>query len=115
MLAKCANPLCSAPFRYLEAGRLFRVENDSANSSCREQPEYFWLCRTCSNSMTLRLDEFGEVRIVGFHDPACHRANPAELFQLDQQRGRVLNRVSFFSDHRRRRRSKSSKGGLIHV
>lgn len=115
MLAKCANPLCSLPFRYLEAGRLFRVESDSSSSSCTEQPEYFWLCRTCSTSMTLRLDEFGGVRIVRFHAPARHATDPAELILLDRQKGRVLNQLRFFSTHRGHRRSRSSKGGLIHV
>jgi hypothetical protein len=114
MLAKCVNPLCSAPFRYLEAGRLFRVESDTANSGA-EQPEYFWLCRTCSASMTLRLDEFSGVRIVGLRDPVCHAADPEELFLLDRHKGRVLNRISFFSSHRTRRRSKSTKGELIQV
>jgi hypothetical protein len=33
MVTECSNPFCGAPFRYLEDGRLFRLENDRALGS----------------------------------------------------------------------------------
>jgi hypothetical protein len=62
MIAKCANPSCSAPFHYLREGRLFRIELPPAHTS---QPavigvpkpsrrvEHFWLCGDCSSTLTL--------------------------------------------------------------
>jgi hypothetical protein len=45
MLGKCSNPSCSAPFRYLQNGQLFRLESDPVlRTSKFNQPEYFWLC-----------------------------------------------------------------------
>jgi len=42
MLANCANPLCSASFRRLAEGRLFRLEADSAFGSAKtSRVEYF--------------------------------------------------------------------------
>jgi hypothetical protein len=66
MLAKCANPDCSAPFRYLREGKLFQVERDGANEPVFKGPrprprpdrrvEYFWLCGICSVRVTLAFD-----------------------------------------------------------
>src|SRR5579864_4164604 len=110
MLAKCSNPLCSAPFRYLEVGRLFRVESDPQNPAETRRPEYFWLCRICSTRMTLRLGELSGIRIVRLRDAACQATDPRELVLLDRQKGRVLNRISF-AGHRTRRRNQTSRGG----
>jgi hypothetical protein len=58
MVAKCLNPHCEAQFQYLRGGKLFlvnsrdyRVRKD--NRHCRA--EYFWLCDSCAQSMTLNL------------------------------------------------------------
>jgi len=86
MLSKCANPTCSAQFRYLHDGKVFRVdleERAAARTPVRHappadlavaripvgiagpqllssqntrRPEYFWLCGTCSEQMTLGSD-----------------------------------------------------------
>jgi len=62
MLSKCANPECTASFRYLHIGKLFRMEVPaaSANASNGEgmkkpahRTEFFWLCETCAARMTL--------------------------------------------------------------
>jgi hypothetical protein len=54
MLAKCTNRSCSASFRRLKDGRLFRLETDPTLwSSQSNRGEYFWLCDRCSPSMTL--------------------------------------------------------------
>jgi hypothetical protein len=66
MLAKCANPNCSAPFRYLREGKLFQVERDEGNTPILRGPrarpradrrvEYFWLCGMCAARVTLAFD-----------------------------------------------------------
>jgi len=67
MLAKCANPACSATFRYLHEGRLFVFEpkcdapmrGPPAESEdwCRSQsPQCFWLCSLCCSAMTVQPD-----------------------------------------------------------
>lgn len=59
MLAKCANPGCSAPFRYLHEGKLFRLDLGAGPPSVSEHVprrlQYFWLCERCARSMTLEL------------------------------------------------------------
>jgi hypothetical protein len=73
MLAKCANPPCSASFRYLHEGRLFLV--DVADSTRKGWPRpddsppahrllYLWLCDQCCRSMTVVIDNGREVEIV---------------------------------------------------
>ena len=72
MLAKCANPSCSASFRHLADGRLFRLETEqrflSPNS---RETEYFWLCEPCSAGATLRLTLDGQVLAIGLADALC--------------------------------------------
>jgi hypothetical protein len=62
MISKCANPACSAPFRYLRDGKLFRVNLDLLESATTAQNEsdkpwhrleHFWLCGRCAATMTL--------------------------------------------------------------
>lgn len=58
MVSKCANPACSATFRYLHEGTLFHVAIESAASEKAgkyETPtlERFWLCTECSRKMTV--------------------------------------------------------------
>lgn len=65
MLAKCANPACSATYHYFHEGRLFAIESriDSQATGPRSDPEYagrphslqyFWLCSSCCRAMTIR-------------------------------------------------------------
>ncbi len=70
MLSKCANPSCSARFRYLNTGQLFRIERPlegrTSNGSELEERltakkgprhvEFFWLCDECSELMTLTFE-----------------------------------------------------------
>ena len=64
MISKCANPACSALFRYLHEGRLFPIEcpgGPEMNASAHDGEfvgaphivRYFWLCSTCCRTMTL--------------------------------------------------------------
>jgi len=67
MVAKCANPTCSARFLYLHEGELFAVEfnSDSPGRVRFADPEYighshsceyFWLCSSCCSTMTVQFD-----------------------------------------------------------
>jgi len=58
MLSKCANPECSAVFRYLHEGRIFRLSPTPEVEATTKVPasllyERFWLCDACSKRMTL--------------------------------------------------------------
>ena len=60
MISKCANPECSAPFRYLRDGKLFRVDLDQLElqtersvSNRWHRLEHFWLCGRCAATLTL--------------------------------------------------------------
>jgi len=66
MIAKCANPECSTPFRYLNEGRLFvRPPANKANSRFRDDSLVFaWLCRSCSATLTLRFEEGRDGAVV---------------------------------------------------
>lgn len=66
MLAKCANPACSAPFLYLREGKLYQMEVGTSPSAgapdhqlvprdarSARRLEFFWLCGNCARRMTL--------------------------------------------------------------
>lgn len=65
VLAKCANPTCSAPFRRLTEGKLFQVEtqypaNDERiprKNRLTHHVEHFWLCAECARLVTLAFHE----------------------------------------------------------
>ena len=68
MLDKCANPTCSATFRRLRDGRVFVTEFDpdyrsGANGRARQR-QYFWLCNSCSRTMTVISKEGKSVQVV---------------------------------------------------
>ena len=80
MLSKCLNPSCSAIFQYLRQGRLFRIDfaeagrrgarsgqeiADSFPNKAR-RIEHFWLCEKCASTMTIEVNDAGEVRLVPF-------------------------------------------------
>jgi hypothetical protein len=56
MLSKCANPGCSASFRYLREGRVFNVERRCSEATPGQSPyqvEFFWLCKECSQTLRI--------------------------------------------------------------
>ncbi len=55
MVSKCANPACSATFRYMHEGRLFHlVVGPRSPEPEKEAPfERFWLCDECSRKLTV--------------------------------------------------------------
>jgi hypothetical protein len=71
MLSKCANPGCSAHFRYFHTGRLFRFDaRDNFESIKRVIPkasrgvEFFWLCEICATQFTLISDAAQGTRVI---------------------------------------------------
>ena len=69
MLSKCANPVCSAPFLYLNQGKLYRLETavgegnldrpdfaDAQTMRPERRLEYFWLCEECAPKVKLTYD-----------------------------------------------------------
>jgi hypothetical protein len=78
MLSKCANPECSATFRYLHDGKLFRFEVEVPSSGepagmvlpemkkRATRLEFFWLCEKCAGRMTVifKVGEGGSVRAI---------------------------------------------------
>ncbi len=73
MLSKCANPSCSATFRYFHQGKLFRIEaNGAAENAKSPKPsgrvEFYWLCDGCAREMTLHHDHRGHITVT----PADH-------------------------------------------
>ena len=68
MLSKCANPECSAQFRYFHQGKLFRLETSAGFERRRslgenelpQKPlrrvEFYWLCENCADKMALSYD-----------------------------------------------------------
>src|ERR1700757_4413175 len=95
MLAKCANPSCSASFRHLTDGRLFRLETEprfpTPNS---RETEYFWLCEACSAETTLRLTLNGQVVEAELPNTLCNRPYVA-LNAGVRERGAFLLSISF--------------------
>jgi|SwirhisoilCB2_FD_contig_41_14706286_length_1151_multi_7_in_0_out_0_2 hypothetical protein len=65
MVSKCANPGCSASFRYFREGRLFEIEVTSMPKSgpadAQRKPhrkvEYFWLCSSCATRLIVKVDD----------------------------------------------------------
>lgn len=66
MLAKCANPSCDAPFRYLRDGRLFQLERGDRPglAAAGHNVEHYWLCGACARQFTLTRGPEGGVAVV---------------------------------------------------
>jgi hypothetical protein len=114
MLAKCVNPMCSTPFRYLESGRLFRLESDPLGPVRNRAAEYFWLCRNCSGEMTLRIADVGGVEVIPRHEASGRGEDAIPYVQLDRQHGMILNRINLVCSPARKRRERPI-GGPIRV
>lgn len=96
MLANCANPTCSASFRLLVKGRLFRLEADPVlGSSKSSRMEYFWLCHRCSSTLTLRLREDGTVTTILLPKDIQGVPDRVALASVHRQEGLWLRTVSF--------------------
>lgn len=51
MVSFCANPMCSAEFRYLSCGQLFVIKTSIRRA------ETYWLCEDCSKEFRVQLEE----------------------------------------------------------
>jgi hypothetical protein len=76
MLSKCANPDCSAHFHYLREGKLFQIDARAfvgADEVSPKKPvqrvEYFWLCGSCAESMTLGFERGKGVITIPLSQP----------------------------------------------
>jgi hypothetical protein len=82
MLSKCANPACAQAFR-LDQGKLFQVETEYFPASdsrqalpikrgriLRHHVERYWLCDSCSSTLTLAFEKGRGVSTVPLPDHA---------------------------------------------
>jgi hypothetical protein len=96
MLGKCSNPSCSAPFRYMRDGTLFRIEADPrVRRSKTGRLEYFWLCGSCSSKMSLRIGDEGNVLPVVLPAPNCADHGRGEITLIHRRDGLLLSRLGF--------------------
>ena len=74
MTAKCVNPACGTPFRYLRGGKLFLVDSPTtiedlpqigSMSNTARFSEFFWLCEQCCHSLRIVVEKSGEIMLVG--------------------------------------------------
>jgi hypothetical protein len=77
MLSKCANPACSAPFHYLREGKLFQIDarafpgsEEVAERKPVQRVEYFWLCGSCAEVMTLGFERGKGVITLALNEAA---------------------------------------------
>ena len=96
MVAKCSNPSCSALFRRLAEGRLFRLEPDPTlpGSSKSNRLEYFWLCGSCSAAMTLYVSGEGKVIPVALPAPVHGGPHWSDFISSKQQKGLLLRALA---------------------
>ncbi len=67
MLAKCVNPACSKPLRYLRDGRIFHIDRGvpfAEDGKLSHNVEHFWLCGECCETMTVLFDPKYGVQVV---------------------------------------------------
>lgn len=82
MLSKCANPACTARFRYLREGRIFNlpIPGESANSFFPKGVLHYWLCDRCKQTLKVVLVD-GEIRVSPAHRELPAPAKAREVAQ----------------------------------
>jgi hypothetical protein len=91
VLTTCANPGCREAFRYLRDGKLFRLQAEVKGSSSEiSNPEYFWLCARCCESLSLRLAEDRQVVVVGASESPSAQTAEYDFIPLDRRGGLLL-------------------------
>jgi len=101
MLGKCSNPSCSAPFRYLRDGKLFRLEADPKLRARRpNRLEYFWLCDGCSPEMSLQINDAGNVLPVMMPGSVRGHFDGEGIALVDRRDGLLLTRLGFSKSRR---------------
>lgn len=92
MLNTCANPNCREAFRYLHNGKLFRLQTEVKGSSSEiSNPEYFWLCSRCAETMSLRLAEDRQVAVVDASESGFAESAERDFIPLDRRKGLLLS------------------------
>jgi len=103
MLGKCTNPSCSASFRYLEEGTLFRLEAGPVlRLSNPKKPEYYWLCRSCSAAMTLHISKEGKVIPVALPAPVHGGSQGSDFISAKREDGLRMSQVRSSTEKKRR-------------
>lgn len=92
MVSRCFNQPCSAVFRYLGEGKVFRLEPDGLLSTI--EPEYFWLCGVCAATKTLELLEDGYLA-VSPKPILMHYADSDMPLTINRRKGLLLRSLSF--------------------
>ena len=96
MLTKCSNPFCSASFRILGDGKLFRFEIDPLSPKSRSAPpEYFWLCGSCATAMTLRIGEGNGVVAIPLVELKKNLPSGVAFVSGDRKNGHLLRCIAF--------------------
>ena len=104
MVSKCANPSCSAFFRYLREGKIFHVvagprgpEKDSTSATSTH--ERFWLC-----GEVLDQDDRHFRRLWNFGSSSARSSGKAKTGAGSRHGGRSRPRVAFLTLRRTPRR-----------
>lgn len=85
MISKCANPNCSAAFRYFREGELFLFDKNYsseprvniegvAKGRMPHRLENFWLCANCASSLVVRMIQ-GKAEVVPRGVSTTHATN----------------------------------------
>jgi hypothetical protein len=71
MVSRCANPDCSANFRYLRDGRLFHLHlKRNGRGQGELRLESFWLCGSCAPRLTVVAQADGTIALRDLaHEP----------------------------------------------
>ncbi len=71
MVSKCANPKCSNVFHYFGQGKVFEIRSAVPRQSSGYAEakngnivEHFWLCSTCSSTLTLAMNRQRKVLVI---------------------------------------------------
>ncbi|MBZ5616759.1 MAG: hypothetical protein LAO23_22375 [Acidobacteriia bacterium] len=85
MLSHCLNPSCTAQFRFLHEGRIFKIERTTASlddSNPQRLVEHYWLCGPCSLALKVVVEN-GVVTTQPIHPetaaPETAKENPASV------------------------------------
>jgi len=104
MVSKCLNSQCSAAFKYLGRGRLFRVNFTEAGRrsamagekavvsvfSKTNPVEHFWLCEKCATTMTIQFSDAGEVLLRSL-DSSVQGPTAASVHNVEAARAKTAS------------------------
>ncbi len=110
MLSKCANPSCSAPFRYLHEGKMFQLDMEVmrgpevrhqgrklvSKQKWSRKIEHYWLCNACASSQTLVFKKGDGITVVPLerdHGEGARHQQRRSYFELHMAL-RMINQAS---------------------